>query len=177
MGAMASVSISGGVKHGLAALSHGELEAAQKALAKLTGSGGGLGSHLGGIIGSATVYGGSGAKTVRTGGPPLLHAQGSDTFIGGARSGLTPATAGNDTVVSGSLAASGGRSPLSQALGHSGQTLSLSSSDTINVAGATAESMRTAQPPGASAHTITLADKTTINISGVPAQDITKIHR
>lgn len=165
--------ISGGVRHGLAALTHAEREAAQKALAKLTSSGAGLGSHLGGVTGSATVHGGSGTKSAGTG--ALLHGQGSATFIGGARSALTAAGVGNDTVVSGSTAMSAGRHSLSQPPGHGGQTLSLST-DTIKIAGATAESIKATQPPGASAHTITLADKTTITVTGVPPQDITKIH-
>jgi len=168
--------ISGGVRHGLAALSHAEREAAQKALAKLTSSGASLGSHLGGISGSATVSGGSATTITRLGASRLLHGQGKDTFRGGAGSARTPATTGDDTVVGGSAAASAGRHLLSQPPGQGGHALSLSD-DTVKLAGATAESVKATQPPGASAQTVTLADKTTVNISGVPSQDITKFHR
>ena len=165
-------SISGGIRHGLAALSQAEREAAQKALEKLTGRGAGLGSNLSGIGGSATVYGGSGTKSAGTGGPTLLHGQGNDTFVGGAHSALTPATAANDTVISGSTMT---RSSVSEAVGRQGSHFTLSA-DTISVAGATAESVKAAQSPAANVHTITLADKTTVTITGVSPQDITKIH-
>jgi hypothetical protein len=168
-------SIAGGAKHGLATLSHAERDAAQRALARLKSSGGGLGSKLEGSTRSATVYGGSAIKGAGLT-ASLIHGQGSDTFMGGARSALTHTVAGSDTVLSGS-AAFGGHTSVSDALArHGGANFSLSA-DTINVAGATAEGVKAAHPPDATthAHTITLADKTTVTITGVSAHDITKL--
>jgi hypothetical protein len=164
----------GGAKHGLTALSHEERQAAHNALAKLS-SRSGLGSHVDAATRSATVYGG--LKSAGLNAPALIHGQGSDTFIGGARSGLTHAGVGNDTVVSGSTAAMGGRASLSSPVGHhAAQNFSLSS-DTISVHGATAESVKAGHTHEATAsHTITLADKTTVTITGVSAHDIKPTH-
>jgi hypothetical protein len=169
-----TASISGGAKHGMATLSHAERDAAQRALAKLKGSGG-LGSKLEESTRSATVYGGSAIKGGGLSASMLIHGQGSDTFMGGARSALTAASAGNDTVLSGSKAF-GGHTSVSDALArHGGQNFSLSS-DTISVHGATADSVKAAHPEtAANAHTITLADKTTVTITGVSAHDVTKL--
>jgi hypothetical protein len=172
-------SLQGGAHHGVAALTHGEREAAQNALAKLKGPGHVLGSHLDSSTRSATVYSGTALKTTGLGASTVLHGQGHDTFIGGARSGLTPADAGNDTVVSGSTAATfGGRTSVSNALSAHGGHFSLST-DTISVAGTTAESVKAGHTDvttsHATSHTITLADKTTVTITGVSAHDIGKL--
>jgi hypothetical protein len=165
--------VDGGTKHGLAALSHEERQAAHNALAKLN-SKTGLGSHLDAATRSATVYGGSLLKSAGLNASTMMH--GSDTFIGGARSGLTHAGIGNDTVVSGSTATFGGRASLSSPIAHHEGHLSLSS-DTISVAGATAESVKAGHAHDAtSSHTITLADKTTVTITGVSAHDIKPTH-
>ena len=165
-------SIHGGAHHGMATLTHAEREAARNALAKLKTSSGGLGAHLDSSIRSATVY--SGSAVMGTGVKPnLLQGHGSDTFIGGARSGLTPLGTGSDTVVSGSTV-SGiiDRNATGVVGGHSFAL----SADTINVAGATAEALKAGHTPESTAsHTITLADKTKVTITGVPAHDITKL--
>ena len=170
---MESASLTGGIRHGLAALSHAEREAAQKALAKLTGSGSATGSSLRGLVGSATVLGGG--KSAGTGVPSLLHGHGNDTFIGGARGALTPAAPGSDTISSGSVTKLGGPPSVAEALGRHGGHIALST-DTISVAGATAESVKSGQAPAAGGQTITLTDKTTVTIKGVSAHDITKGH-
>jgi hypothetical protein len=169
-----TATVDGGTKHGLAALSHEERQAAHNALAKLN-SKTGLGSHLDAATRSATVYGGSLLKSAGLSASNLMH--GSDTFIGGARSGLTHAGIGNDTVVSGSTATFAGRASLSSPIAHhEGQHLNLSS-DTISVAGATAASVKAGHTHEASSsHTITLADKTTVTITGVSAHDIKPTH-
>jgi hypothetical protein len=166
MGALPS-SVAGGVRHGLAVLSQAEREAAQKALAKLTSPGAGLGSNLSAITGSATVSSGLVAKSTGTGAPTLLHGQANDTMVGGAGSALTPATAGSDTVVGGSASQPSASGPVGPQSG----SITLSA-DTVNVAGATAESVKAAQSAAASARTITLKDKTTVTISGVSGHDI-----
>lgn len=177
-----TATVAGGVAHahGLATLSHAERQAAQGALDKLKQTGR-LGSHLGSISESATVTGGSlhtlGRSTVGLGASTLLSARGSDTFMGGVR-GTLPThgmSIGNDTVVSGSTTKLGvqGRS---DTLTGRAQHFSLSS-DTINVAGATAASIHTEQKHGtAGAHTVKLGDKTTIKIAGLSAHDISKLH-
>jgi len=97
---VAGATIFGGAKHGLAVLSFAEREAAKNALAKLKTQG--LGSHPSGSIESATVLGGSAARTTGLRSSTLIHGQGSDTFKSGAR--ITPthtlANIGNDTVLS-----------------------------------------------------------------------------
>ena len=95
-------SIHGGAHHGMATLTHAEREAARNALAKLKSSGSSL-AHLDSSIRSATVYSGSDVKGTGVK-PNLLQGHGSDTFIGGARTGLTPLGTGSDTVISGSTA-------------------------------------------------------------------------
>jgi hypothetical protein len=171
-------SISGGATHGLAVLSHAEREAAKSALAKLKTLGRGLGSHLGGSTESATVYGGASVKTSGLGASTLIHGQGNDTFKGGARSTPTRALAhiGNDTVVSGSTTALGGRTHTGAVAGLDSQHFHLSS-DTINIKGATAEGVKAAHPDHAKAgaHTVTLADKTTVTISGLSQHDVGKL--
>jgi Ca2+-binding RTX toxin-like protein len=163
----------GGAHHGLAVLTHGEREAAQNALAKLRVQGRGLGS-LDSSTRSATVHSGSALKSTGLN-ASLLHGQGHDTFIGGARSGLSHVQAGNDTVVSGSTASAfTGRTW--DALAGQGHHFTLSA-DTISVAGATAESVKAGSIATHShaSHTITLADKTTIKITGVSTHDISKL--
>jgi hypothetical protein len=164
-------SIHGGAHHGMATLTHAEQEAARNALAKLKTSGG-LGVHLDNSIRSATVYSGSAVKGTGAN-TSLLQGHGSDTFIGGARSGLAPLGSGSDTVVSGSTAS--GIIDHKTANTMSGHTFALSA-DTVNVAGATAEALKAGHAPeSTSSHTITLADKTKVTITGVPAHDITKL--
>lgn len=172
-------SLAGGAHHGLATLTHAERQAAQNALAKLKGTGRVLGSHLDSSTRSATVHSGAALKAAGLSASTVLHGQGHDTFIGGARSGLVPADAGNDTVISGSTATFGGRTHVSGAPGAQvGHQFHLST-DTISVAGATAESVKAghtdATTPHAS-HTITLADKTTVTITGVSAHDLKLSH-
>lgn len=167
-----AVTVSGGVAHGLSALSHSELQAARQALAKLKFPGVGLGSHLGSTTESATVS--SGSTAARLAMPALIHSHGSDTFMGGVRSAspVVGASIGNDTVVSGSAAKFGGHTIAGRGVQHFNLT-----SDTINVAGTTATSLQTSQLRGtATAHTVTLADKTTIKIAGLSAHDISKLH-
>ena len=163
-----NASLSGGVRHGLSALSHAERQAAQNALSRIKGSGG--------LTHNATVFGGMVSKA-GLGAPSLIQGRGSDTFAGGSRGVQTRPLmpAGNDTVVSGSSVVFGGRTPLSESIpGHSSHGFALNS-DTINVAGATAESVKAAQHEGAAkAHTITLADKTTITVTGL-SHDIPKV--
>ncbi len=166
--------VTGGVKHGLAVLSHAERAAAESALAKLNRPSGAAGSHAGSVAASATVLGG--VKSAAFSGSTLIHGQGNDTFLGGARGTTTRALAniGNDTVVSGS--AGGSRSLADAAVAHTAQHFSLSS-DTINVKGATAEAVKGLHKEGATAgsHTITLADKTTVTIAGLTKHDIGKL--
>lgn len=163
-----NASLSGGARHGLSALSHAERQAAQNALSRIKGSGG--------LDHNATVYGGALGKA-GLGAPSLIHGRGSDTFAGGSRGIQTRPLigAGNDTVVSGSTAVLGSRPPLSEAMGGHGSHGFALNSDTINVAGATAESVKAVQHDAAAkAHTITLADKTTVTITGL-SHDIPKL--
>jgi hypothetical protein len=171
-GAVVSIpaTTSGGVHHGLTALSHAERAAALNALSKINNPSGRLGSTLGGLKQSATLIGGATKHSAST----LLHGAGHDTFIGGART--TTASVGNDTVLSGSarIADRGvaGAEIAGRHAGHSGL-----SSDTINVAGTTAASVKAVQPEDkAKAHTVTLGDKTKVTISGLSTHDISKLH-
>lgn len=163
-----------GVHHHVAALSDAERQAALHALSKITSKTGSIASTLGGLKQSATLIGGS-VKSTGAGIPRLLHGSGSDTFIGGAH-GAIGASIGNDTVTSGSTRSIGRGITRSDALGaHKAGSFPLSS-DTINVAGATAASIKAVQPEDkAKAHTITLGDKTTVTISGLSTHDITKL--
>jgi len=163
-----NASLSGGARHGLSALSHAERQAAQNVLSRIKGSGG--------LTNNATVYGGALSKA-GLGAPSMIHGRGSDTFAGGSRGVQTrPLMAsGSDTVVSGSSAVFGGRTPVSGAIGGPGSHGFALNSDTINVAGATAESVKAVQHEGvAKAHTITLADKTTVTVTGL-SHDIPKV--
>jgi hypothetical protein len=175
---MVGATVTGGAAHGLAVLSHAEREAARSALAKLKTLGSGLSSHLGGSTESATVYGGSAVKTTGLSASTLIHGQGSDTFMGGARSGPSHALAniGNDTVVSGSATTLAGRTSTEHFGGHSAQHFNLNS-DTINVKGVTADGIKGEHSKEAktSAHTVTLADKTTVTISGLSQHDVGKL--
>lgn len=177
-----TATVEGGVahSHGLQTLSHAERQAAQAALDKLKHPGG-LASSFRGTSENATVSSGSshtlGRSTEGLGASTLLSGRGSDTFMGGVRSTLPTSglSIGNDTVVSGSTAKLGlqGRS---DAFAGRAQHFTLSS-DTINVAGATAASIHTAHKDGtATQHTVTLSDKTTIKIAGLSAHDISKLH-
>ena len=164
--------IPGGSQRGFATLSPAERVAAQNALTKLKSAGGGVGQPSGVSAPNATVYSGSAVKPGALGAPSLLHGQGSDTFMGGAR-GLSihlAANIGTDTVVSGSATTFGGRTSAADAVrgGHGSQNFSLSA-DTVNVAGVTAEQVMAEHQQGAvgNSQTITLADKTTITVSGL----------
>lgn len=161
----------GGVKHGLAALSHSELQAAQHALSKLTSATGSLGRGLSNISQSATSTGGSfRPSALQT--PGLLQGTGTDTFVGGARSSSLQ-NVGADRIVGGSaksvdtaLGLLGTHNPNGVAFG----------TDSINIAGATALSVTAREPEtNTRAHTVTLGDKTTITISGLSAHDISKL--
>jgi len=171
--------IRGGVSHNSSTLSQAERQAAYNALAKLKSTGGSPGSPWAGSSPSATMFGGSSLKVAGLGTPTLIGGQGNDTFAGGARGAATnPFSAvGNDTVVSGSTATFGGRASGPENVGARGiQNFSLSS-DTINAAGVTAVSVKTAHPQDAAnnAHKITLADKTTITIAGLSPHDISNL--
>jgi hypothetical protein len=154
--------ISGGVKHGLAVLSHSERSAAQHILANLNKGG------------SATVFGG--VKSARVGGATFIHGGGNDTFLGGAGSASTHALSkiGNDTVVSGSR--TGGRSLSDARSGQGAHGFNLNS-DTINVKGVTAEGVKSEQPREAAtgSHTIALSEKTTVTVSGLTKHDVGKL--
>jgi hypothetical protein len=165
-------SMPGGMHHGLTALSHAERQAALNALAKISRTPGRFGSNLAGVRQSATQIGGAAHKPeLRS--ASLIHGPGQDTFIGGARGALT-AHIGSDTVLGGSIKAleRGTALPATHALGHAGL-----SSDTINIAGRTAASVKAMNPNDkAKAHTVTLGDKTKITISGLSTHDISKLH-
>ena len=161
------VTVPGGAKSGISTLSTAEHQAALRALAKLSSSSGathGIASVLGSAaLPSATLSGGS------------VHGQvGSDTFVGGVHSGVTPTFSGigSDTVVAGSAfvakpAASAGAA----------HTMAIISGDTINVAGTTAASVKTETlPDNKVGNTITLSDKTTITLTGVSTHDVPKPH-
>jgi hypothetical protein len=167
-------SVSGGAKHGAAVLSHHERVVAQNVLNKLNSPKSG-GLHAGLSSSSATVFGG--VKGPKLAASALLHGHGSDTFMGGARSVSTHALAniGNDTVVSGS-ATKGGHMPAESHATHSMQKFGMNS-DTINVKGATAESVKGTHPEQAhvGSHTITIADKTTVTVSGLSHHDMGKL--
>jgi hypothetical protein len=153
--------ISGGVKHGMAVLSHSERSAAQHILANLNKGG------------SATVFGG--VKSARVGGASFIHG-GNDTFLGGAGSAATHALSkiGDDTVVGGSR--TGGRS-LSDAHSAQGAHGFNLNSDTINVKGVTAEGLKSEQPREAAtgSHTIALSEKTSVTVSGLTKHDVGKL--
>jgi hypothetical protein len=169
--------IAGGATHGPAVLTHAEQQVARSALAKLKSLGGGLGTNLAGATESATVFGGATVKTTGLG-STLIHGQGSETIMGGARSTPTQALAniGNDTVVSGSTVTLGGRIGAQPFVGHPAQSFNLSG-DTINIKGMTADAIKTMRPEETrtSAHTVTLADKTTVTISGLSTHDVSKL--
>jgi hypothetical protein len=169
-----AATIAGGATRGPAVLSQAEQQAARSALAKLKTLGGGLGAHLGAATDSATVYGGAAVKTSGLG-STLIHGQGSDTFMGGARSAPTRALAniGNDTVVSGSTATLGGRIEADHLAGHREQNFHLSG-DTINIKGVTADAIKAGHPEETrtGVHTVTLTDKTTVTIAGLSQHDL-----
>lgn len=164
-------SMPGGMHHGLASLSHAERQAALNALAKISRTPGRFGSNLAGVKQSATQIGGAAHRSeLRS---SLIHGPGQDTFIGGARGALT-ASIGSDTVLGGSInpLERGTALPATHALGHASL-----SSDTINIAGRTAASVKAMNPNDkAKAHTVTLGDKTKITISGLSTHDISKLH-
>ncbi|MGA2539709.1 MAG: hypothetical protein ABSF53_27120 [Terracidiphilus sp.] len=160
---------SGGAHHGMGSLSHSELQAAQNALSKIARTSTGLGQSLGSLSQSATLIGGS----LRAGASPalsLLHG-GSDTFVGGARSTLA-ASIGTDTIVGGSAKLVDGALGVIGA--HNVGSFALNT-DTINVAGHTALSVKTEPQSAGNAHTVTVGEKTTITISGLSAHDISKL--
>jgi len=168
-------SVSSGAKHGPSVLSHSERAVAQNALDKLNSLRAKPGLHSSSPTSSATVFGG--VKTAQLGGSSLIHGQGNDTFMGGARSVSTHALAniGNDTVVSGSSAHGGHIAPEA----HGARTIPNFSlnSDTISIKGKTAEGVKDAHHEGkvASTHTITLSDKTTVTVAGLSHHDVGKI--
>ena len=149
--------IAGGATRGLAVLSHAERQAAANALAKLK-----------------TLAG----KTRGLGASALIHGQGSDTFLGGARSTPTHALAniGNDTVVSGSVTSLEGRTGTDPIVGHTPQPFNLSA-DTISLQGVTADAVKAGRPEEThtGVHTVTLPDKTTVTISGLSQHDVDKL--
>lgn len=171
---MLEASIFGGVKHGMSVLSHSEREAAKNALTKLKSLGSGLGSHLSGATESATVYGGAATKTGAAG---LVRGHGSDTFMGGSAKTTTHALANhvNDTVVSGSSTAMGGRG-WADHMGGAAHNFALSA-DTIDVKGTTAEGVKGShtEQPKTGVQTVTLADKTTVTVSGLSHHDVGKV--
>jgi len=150
-----SATVSGGAQHGASILTHAQHVVAQNALDRLNAL----------KPTSATVFGG--VKSSGLGGPNLVHGQGNDTFLSGARAVSTHALAniGNDTVVSGSAANPGHMKPEGH-LGHSVPNFSLSS-DTIK--GAHQEGTTT------TSHTIALSDKTKVTISGLTHHDVSKL--
>jgi hypothetical protein len=159
----------------MTALSHAERMAAHNALSKLSSKSGALGSHLGTASQSATLLGGS-VKAFSFGTSSLVHGAGNDTFVGGARSAF-PVGAGSDTVLSGSTHGQGrSATGLNVADAHTVGHFTLSS-DTINLAGATATSVKAVRPEEANtkSHTVTLADKTTVTITGLSSHDVAKI--
>jgi hypothetical protein len=167
---MVATTIAGGTQSGLASLSYAERQAAENALSKIKSTSGSLGSSLGGFAQSATLIGGS-LKTAGLNASTLMQGVGSDTFIGGARSSLT-SSIGSDTVVSGSAKAFNAVDTLGA---HNASNFALSS-DTINVAGATALSVKAVQPEDKTkTHTVTLGDKTTVTITGLSTHDISKL--
>jgi hypothetical protein len=144
---------------------------AQTALDRLNSMRGNSGVHSGISSPSATVFGGM--KTAKLSTASLVHGQGNDTFMSGARSLSTHALAhvGNDTVVGGSAATSAHAN--TEAHGTAGSHAFALNSDTINVKGATAEAVKSTHPDqgATSSHTITLGDKTTVTISGLQHHD------
>jgi hypothetical protein len=160
-----SATVSGGAQHGASILTHAQHVVAQNALDRLNAL----------KPTSATVFGG--VKSSGLGGPNLVHGQGNDTFLSGARAVSTHALAniGNDTVVSGSAANPGHMKPEGH-LGHSVPNFSLSS-DTISVKGTTAEDIKGAHQEGTTttSHTIALSDKTKVTISGLTHHDVSKL--
>jgi hypothetical protein len=165
------LTVSGGAAHHAGALTHAEFQAAQHALSKISSNTGSLGSKLASLSQSATLIGGSGrASAPHT--PSLLPGSGSDTFFGGARTSAA-GRIGSDTIVGGSTKAVAGRLDV---LGtHSISHFALST-DTINVAGATALSVKTLDPSeSVKGHTLAVSDKTTLTINGLSAHDISKL--
>jgi hypothetical protein len=155
---MAELTVKGGVESGISRLSPQEHQAALHALSKLGSASGathGISSVLGGALRSATLVGGS-----------VHDAKVSETFAGGVRSALKPVTSvGSDTVVAGSAISGKVESHATSV----GAGPALTHSDTINVAGTTASSVKN-EPLAAgktAGHTITLSDKTTITLTGV----------
>jgi hypothetical protein len=156
------VTVAGGARHGVSSLSPAEHQAAIHALSKLSDSSGastGVASVLGGAFRSATLSGGATKST----------------FAGGVHDSTAPtfSTLGSDTVVAGSAFT---KLDPTQAGSGASHALSLSG-DTINVAGATAASLKneTVHESKAAGQTITLSDKTTITLTGV-SHDVTKPH-
>ena len=169
MGAHSMWTVHGGANHAMATLSQSEVQAARHALSKLTSSTGSLGASLGSLSQSATLIGGS-VRAFQA--PSFLQGSGSDTFVGGARSSLT-ASIGSDTIVGGSANLVDGSLGVHGT--HNVSTFALSM-DTINIAGATALSVREVEPEARiSAHSVTVGDKTTVTISGLSAHDISKL--
>jgi hypothetical protein len=177
---MPGSTVTGGTTHGMPALSEVERHAARGVLEKLKQSSAALGPHLGRGVENATVSSGSAlsmrASTVGLGASTLLSARGSDTFMGGVRSApLSSLHIGTDTVVSGSTNRLRGQTR--EALGARGVQHFALTSDTINIAGATATSIKAGHTHSTtSTHTVTLADKTTIKIAGLSEHDISKLH-
>jgi hypothetical protein len=155
----------------MSSLTNEERMAAQNALSKIGGGSSGIGAKLGTITQSATQLGGS-VKAAGLSAPTLMHGSGSDTFLGGARSSMTTSI-GNDTVVSGSTVR--GVAGIESITAHHGPNITLSS-DTINVAGATAASVKgTPDETKSKAHTLSVGEKTTVTVSGLSAHDIAKL--
>jgi len=160
-----AVTVAGGAQHGSSILTHAQHVVAQNALNKLSAL----------KPTSATVFGG--VKSSGLGAANLVHGQGNDTFLSGARAASTHALAniGNDTVVSGS-AANLGHLRSEGHMEHGVPSFSLSS-DTISVKGTTAEQITGAHQEGTTttSHTIALSDNTKVTISGLTHHDAGKL--
>lgn len=161
-------SMPGGIHHGVSHLSHAERQAALQALSRVKNNPSRLGAVLAGVKHSATMIGG--AHQPILGAAALVHGAGHDTFIGGARSSVSRSI-GNDTVLSGSAKSSMRAVSSTPGLSHAGL-----SSDTINIAGNTAASIKAMLPEEkAKTHTVTLSDKTKVTVTGLSNHDITKL--
>ncbi len=160
------VTVPGGTKAGISTLSPAEHQAALHALSKLS-------SATSATQGVASVFGGSSLSSATLSGGSVHGKVGADTFAGGVHSGVSPAFGGigSDTVLAGS--AFSGKFETSSA---SGAAHPLTLSDTINVAGTTAASVKSVTGPESKTGALTLSDKTTITLTGISAHDVTKPH-
>jgi hypothetical protein len=163
-----SLTVSGGGKNGFRQLSHAEFQAAQHALSSISNTARNLGGRPGSLSHNAAIIGSSQGNGLHV--PGLL--QGSDTFVGGARSSLF-AGIGGDSISGGSTKILDGSLGISGAQHLSNFALS---SDTVNPAGVTAVSVKAPDPgAGHKAYTVNVGDKTSVTINGLSAHDISKL--